>query len=72
VLTSEVQAQARNLGRAHRESDPGLVAVYVVPRADEVRIVEVSKSVGTTNEIVPLRFAKNPTKRCRSTPSSYS
>jgi hypothetical protein len=60
VLTSQVNTQARSLAREHRKSDPDIVAVYVVPREDEVRIVEVSNSVGTTNEVIPLRFSKNP------------
>lgn len=62
VLSQEVKAQARSLARTHRKSDPDIVAVYVVPRDDEVRIVEVSNSVGTTNEVIPLRFSKNPTE----------
>jgi hypothetical protein len=51
-----------SLARTHRQSDPDIIAVYVVPRDDEVRIVEVSNSVGTTNEVIPLRFSKNPTE----------
>ncbi len=62
MISPEVNTQARELAREHRKSDPDIIAVYVVPRADEVRIVEVSDSVGTTNEVIPIRFSKNPTE----------
>jgi hypothetical protein len=56
VLSSEIHKQAQVLAREHRKSDPAIVAVYVVRDTDEVRMVEVSRSVGTTREVIPFRF----------------
>lgn len=57
MISSTIQAQAKVVALAHRKSDPEIVAVYVVPDTDEVRIVEVSRSIGTTGELVPFRFS---------------
>lgn len=50
---------ARTLARAHRESDPELKSVYFArdPSGQEVRLVEVSGSVGSTGAALPFRFA---------------
>jgi hypothetical protein len=48
------------LAGEHRKSDPAIVAIYVVPRADEVRMVEVSSAVDTTGEVIPFRFKAQP------------
>lgn len=60
VLSPEIHKQAQVLAREHRKSDPAIVAVYVVPGTNEVRMVEVSGSVGTTGEVIPFRFSGRP------------
>jgi hypothetical protein len=55
-----ISDQARKLALEHRKSDPELFEVYVAPGADEVRMVEVSKSAYTTREVIPFRFGARP------------
>lgn len=54
------QEQARLLFHEHRKSDPAIVAVYVVPGGDDLRMVEVSRSVSTSGEIIPFGFGARP------------
>jgi hypothetical protein len=56
VSVSEV---AKKLARAHKEADPEIDQIYLVedPSGSEVRLVEVSKSVGNTGTVMPFRFA---------------
>jgi hypothetical protein len=45
---------AHDLASAHREADPDTLAVYLAPdpSEQEIRLVEVSGSVGTTGEVL--------------------
>lgn len=56
MLSAQIHKQAALLAREHRKSDPDIVAIYVDPGTDAVRMVEVSRSVGTTGEVIPFRF----------------
>jgi hypothetical protein len=49
---------ARELAASHQENDPSIERVYFVPDPDghEVRLVEVSSELSTTNEVFPVRF----------------
>ncbi len=58
ALGSEVVA--RLLAGEHMSQDPGIREVYWAPDANEVRLVEVSDSVGDTGEILPFRFSPDP------------
>jgi hypothetical protein len=58
--STEARTQALSLAREHRQSHPELVAIYVSPWADEVRLVEVSSSMVTTGEVIPFRFSARP------------
>lgn len=51
---------ARELALAHRREDPETREVYLADAPDEVRLVEVSGSVGYTGEVLPFRFAAKP------------
>lgn len=62
MLTEQVKEQARDLARAHRKSDPELIDVYVMPRRDEVWIVEVSGAAGYAGVAIPFRFRRQPDK----------
>ncbi|MBI3206695.1 MAG: hypothetical protein HYZ29_34490 [Myxococcales bacterium] len=55
---------AQWLAEAHMKDDPATTDVFVAEAADEVRLVEVSGSVGpgTPREVLPFRFAANPDK----------
>lgn len=51
---------AHDLARAHKSEDPDTEAVYLAqsPNAPtEVRLVEISGSLGNAGEILPFRFA---------------
>lgn len=53
---------ARHLAQLHKATDPDLAKVFFVddPAKKEVRLVEVTGSVGTTGEVMPIRFAADP------------
>jgi hypothetical protein len=51
---------AQDLARAHRAEDPETRAVFLADDATEVRLVEVSGSVGSSGEVLPFRFAPRP------------
>lgn len=50
---------AKELAEAHRKADPDTLAVYWAPDPEgrEVRLVEISGSIGDTGEVLPYRFA---------------
>ncbi len=50
---------AQDLARAHKEADREIQQIYMVedPSGREVRLVEVSGSVGYTGSVMPFRFA---------------
>lgn len=51
---------AEDLARAHKNEDPETQAVYLAESADtpaEVRLVEISGSLGNSGEVLPFRFA---------------
>jgi hypothetical protein len=47
---------AKRLAAAHQTEDPTTSDVFLAESEDEVRLVEVSKSVGTTGQVLPFRF----------------
>ena len=51
---------AKELADAHRAEDPETKSVFLADSVDEVRLVEVSGSVGTSGEVLPFRFAPRP------------
>ena len=53
---------AQLLAEEHRKNDPDLQAVYLAddPNDREIRLVEVSGSVGMTWQVLPFRFAARP------------
>jgi hypothetical protein len=51
---------AKELAEAHRAEDPGTKSVFLAESSEEVRLVEVSGSVGTSGEVLPFRFAARP------------
>lgn len=51
---------AKELADEHRREDPETESVYLAEALDEVRLVEVTDAVGTTNEVLPFRFAAQP------------
>ncbi|MEN9577361.1 MAG: hypothetical protein RJA70_370 [Pseudomonadota bacterium] len=53
---------ARQLAEAHRKEDPTTKEIYLAEDGNEVRLVEVSGSVGTSGEVLPFRFAARPDK----------
>lgn len=57
--TAEV---AKELARAHRRADPDIQQIYLIedPDGAEVRLLEVSESVGYTGSVMPFRFAARP------------
>lgn len=55
---------AKELADAHRRADPDTVAVYWAPDPEgrEIRLVEISGSVGETGEVLPYRFGPRVTQ----------
>lgn len=53
---------AKELAKAHREEDPATTAIYLSEAPGEVRLIEVSGSVGSAGpkEVLPFRFAERP------------
>jgi hypothetical protein len=51
---------AKQLAEAHRKEDPQTKEVFLAENADEVRLVEVTRSVESTDggEVLPFRFAR--------------
>lgn len=53
---------AKHLAKAHKKADPDIQQIYMVedPAGTEVRLVEVSGSVGNTGTVMPFRFSARP------------
>lgn len=51
---------AKELAEAHRAEDPETTSVFLADSPTEVRLIEVSGSVGTSGEVLPFRFAPRP------------
>lgn len=51
---------ARELATMHRQEDPETEEVYLADADDEVRLVEVSRSIPWSGEILPFRFTPRP------------
>lgn len=51
---------AQALARFHRAEDPDTTAVYFFDAPDEVRLVEVSGSIGGSGDALPFRFGPQP------------
>jgi hypothetical protein len=53
---------ARELAVVHKQDDPATTDVFLAEYPDEVRLVEVSGSLGATTprEVLPFRFAARP------------
>ena len=57
-----IAAVARDLAAAHRKADPQTSVVKLFPSdaGDEIRLLEVTSAVPATGEILPFRFAAQP------------
>ncbi len=55
-----VEVVAKLLAGEHMQDDSGIREVYWARAANEVRLVEVSESVGDTGEVLPFRFSPDP------------
>src|SRR5438067_30918 len=51
---------AKELAEAHRKEDPDTKEIFLAPHPAEVRLVEVSGSLGSSGEVLPFRFAPSP------------
>ena len=51
---------AKTLAAAHQKEDPATTLVLLSNNDEEVRLIEVSGSIGTTGEVLPFRFAPSP------------
>lgn len=54
--------QARQLADHHRENDPETTHIYFIedPSDGEVRLLEISTSVGNVGAVMPVRFTARP------------
>lgn len=55
--SESVNEVARMLAAEHAVDDPAIQQIFLVPHADEVRLIEVTTSVRPDGEILPFRFA---------------
>ncbi|MDI1428802.1 hypothetical protein [Polyangium sorediatum] len=57
-----VEEVARDLAAAHRRADPDIQQIFMIadPAGAEVRLLEVSSSVGNTGSVMPFRFSARP------------
>lgn len=62
MASKTVLEVAQELAKAHRAEDPETREVFLASADDEVRLVEVSGAVGTTEggKILPFRFVQRP------------
>jgi hypothetical protein len=60
VTKKAIVEVARELADAHRKEDTANVAVFLAESPVEVRLVEVSRSIDTSGEVLPFRFAARP------------
>lgn len=51
---------AQMLAGEHASSDEGMKKVLWFPHDREIRMIEVSSSVGSTGEVLPFRFTADP------------
>jgi hypothetical protein len=53
---------AKELAQSHRESDPATTVIKFFPSGQNgsIRLVEVSASAPTTDEVLPFGFASDP------------
>jgi hypothetical protein len=54
---SNVKDIANLLASEHRKDDATIEAIYWLPHENEVRLIEVTKSVPADGSIMPFRFA---------------
>lgn len=60
AMMKTIPEVAHELAQAHRLEDPDTKSVFLAESDSEVRLVEVSGSVGTSGEVLPFRFAPRP------------
>ena len=62
-MKSSIKQVATKLARAHRKADKQtkLIKLFTTDRQDEIHLVEVSASAPTTGEVLPFKFAPDPT-----------
>ncbi|MGC4067960.1 MAG: hypothetical protein QM784_25585 [Polyangiaceae bacterium] len=60
--SKSVEEVARDLAAAHRVADPDIKQIFMVrdPAGREVRLLEVSGSVGNSGTVMPFRFSARP------------
>jgi hypothetical protein len=53
---------ANDLARAHQKADPDIQQIWMIedPTGSEVRLLEVSGSVGNVGAVMPFRFKARP------------
>jgi hypothetical protein len=59
-VTKQIFDVAKELAEAHRAEDPETKSVFLAESDTEVRLIEVSGSVGTSGEVLPFRFVARP------------
>ncbi len=62
AANNTLEKTAKKLASSHRKNDEDMEAIYLAPDENnkEIRLVEVSKSVGNTGDILPFGFKARP------------
>ena len=61
-MEKTLEQVARRLAYHHRQEDPETTEIYLSRAEKEVRLVEVSESVGSSGEVLPFRFTAQPSQ----------
>ena len=60
IMKKTLKETAEALVSKHVEVDPEITHVFLARNENEIRIVEITSSVGTTKEIIPFSFKSRP------------
>lgn len=59
MSTPPIASVAKLLAREHRKNDEGIVRIFQLEHAHEVRLIEITTSVPKDGEVMPFRFTKD-------------
>ncbi len=55
-----VEEAAEDLAATHRHNDPETLEIYRIPAGNEIRLLEVTGSIGPAGDLLPFRFRARP------------
>ncbi len=58
--TTSVEQNAMELAQTHAEGEGDILEIYMAISENEIRLIEVAETVGTTHEVLPFQFDPQP------------